>query len=34
MKKQVNVWDYAGKIVEAMNPGILATTKAKGKVNK
>ena len=33
MKKKVNVWDYAGKIVEAMKPGILATTKADGKVN-
>ena len=28
MKRKVNVWDYAGKIAEAMNPGILATTKA------
>lgn len=33
MKRKVNVWDYAGKIVEAMNPGILATTKAHGQVN-
>lgn len=33
MKRKVNVWDYAGKIVEAMKPGILATTKAEGKVN-
>ena len=33
MKRKVNVWDYAGKIAEAMNPGILATTKANGKVN-
>ena len=33
MKTNVNVWDYAGKIVQAMNPGILATTKANGKVN-
>ena len=33
MKRKVNVWDYAGQIVQAMNPGILATTKAGGKVN-
>ncbi len=33
MKRKVNVWDYAGKIAEAMNPGILATTKADGNVN-
>ena len=33
MKQKVNVWDYAGKIVESMKPGILATTKAGGKVN-
>jgi flavin reductase (DIM6/NTAB) family NADH-FMN oxidoreductase RutF len=33
MKRKVNVWDYAGQIVQAMNPGILATTKAKDQVN-
>ena len=33
MKKKVNVWDYAGKIVEAMRPGILVTTKANDQVN-
>lgn len=33
MKRKVNVWDYAGQIVQAMNPGILATTKAHGQVN-
>ena len=33
MKRKVNVWDYAGQIVQAMNPGILATTKANGQVN-
>ena len=33
MKRKVNVWDYAGQIVQAMTPGILATTKAQGKVN-
>ncbi len=33
MKRKVNVWDYAGKIAEAMKPGILVTTKAGEKVN-
>ena len=33
MKRKVNVWDHAGHIVQAMNPGILATTKAHGQVN-
>ena len=33
MKRKVNVWDYAGKIAQEMNPGILATTKAGDKVN-
>ena len=33
MKRKVNVWDYAGQIVQAMNPGILATTKACDQVN-
>ena len=33
MKRKVNVWDHAGKIVEAMKPGILVTTKADGQVN-
>ena len=33
MKRKVNVWDYAGQIVQAMRPGILATTKADGRVN-
>ena len=33
MKRKVNVWDYAGQIVQAMNPGILATTKANDHVN-
>ena len=33
MKQKINVWDYAGKIAEAMKPGILVTTKAEGKVN-
>lgn len=33
MKKKINVWDYAGQIAAALNPGILATTKANGKVN-
>lgn len=33
MKRKVNVWDYSGKIAQAMKPGILVTTKAEGKVN-
>ena len=33
MKRKVNVWDYAGKIAEALSQGILATTKADGQVN-
>ena len=33
MKRKVNVWDYAGQIVQAMNPGILATTKVNDQVN-
>ena len=33
MKRKINVWDYAGKFVEGMGQGILATTKADGKVN-
>lgn len=33
MKRKVNIWDYAGKIMEAMDPGVLITTKAGGKVN-
>lgn len=33
MKRKVNIWDYAGKIMESMDPGVLITTKAGGKVN-
>ena len=33
MKRKINVWDYAGKIAEALGQGILATTKAEGQVN-
>ena len=33
MKKQVNVWEYAGHIMENMGKGILLTTKADGKAN-
>ena len=33
MKKQVNVWDYAGHIMERIGGGILLTTKAEGRVN-
>ena len=33
MKKYVNVWDYAGHIMEHIGGGILLTTKADDKVN-
>lgn len=33
MKQKINVWDYAGKILDQTGKGILLTTKADGKVN-
>lgn len=33
MKKEVNVWDYAGHIMEMIPKGCLLTTKADGQVN-
>ena len=33
MKKPINVWEYAGKILEETEKGVLLTTKAGGKVN-
>ena len=33
MKREVNVWDYAGKILEVMDKGILMTTAANGEQN-
>ena len=33
MKKHVNIWEYAGQIMERMGKGILLTTKADGKAN-
>ena len=33
MKQKINVWDYAGKILEQTGKGVLLTTKADGKVN-
>lgn len=33
MKKQVNVWDYAGLIMKQMEKGILLTTAAEGEKN-
>lgn len=33
MKKEINVWDYAGHIAKSMPKGILLTAKADGKVN-
>lgn len=33
MKKEINVWDYAGHIMEHIGAGILLTTKADGQVD-
>jgi len=33
MKKEINVWDYAGHIMERIDAGILLTTKAEGQVD-
>ena len=33
MKKEVNVWDYAGQILAGVEKGALLTTKAGDKVN-
>lgn len=33
MKKNIKVWDYAGKILEGISKGALLTVKAEGKVN-
>ena len=33
MKRQINVWDYAGHIMKDIGKGILLTTKADGKVD-
>lgn len=33
MKKNVKIWDYAGKILEGIGKGALLTVKADGKVN-
>ena len=33
MKKQINVWDYAGHIMKHIDGGILLTTKASGQVD-
>ena len=33
MKKEVNVWDYAGHIMRNIQKGCLLTTKAEGQVN-
>ncbi len=33
MKKEVNVWDYAGHIMEHIDNGILLTTQAEGQVD-
>ena len=33
MKRKINVWDYAGQIIEQTGNGVLLTTKADEKVN-
>lgn len=33
MKRKINVWDYAGHILEQTGKGVLLTTKADGQVN-
>ena len=33
MKREINIWDYAGKIMEETGKGVLLTTKADGQVN-
>lgn len=33
MKREVNIWDYAGKILEVMDKGILMTTAAGNEKN-
>lgn len=33
MKREIQVWDYAGEILEATGKGVLLTTKADGQVN-
>lgn len=33
MKREINLWDYAGKILEQTGKGVLVTAKADGQVN-
>ena len=33
LKKKINVFDYAGDIMKALDKGVLITTKADGKVD-
>ncbi len=33
MKQPINIWEYAGRILEQTGKGVLLTTKAEGKVN-
>lgn len=33
MKREIQVWDYAGTILQALEKGVLLTTKADDKVN-
>ena len=33
MKKEINVFDYAGEVMKAVKEGVLITTKTEDKVN-
>ncbi len=33
MKRKINIWDHTRQIMDAMDPGVLVTTKADGQVN-
>ena len=33
MKRNISLWEHAGTILEAVNKGVLVTTKADGKAN-
>lgn len=33
MKREIQLWDYAGQILDAVGKGVLLTTKCGGKVN-
>ena len=33
MKREIDLWEYAGKILDTTGKGVLLTTKCDGKVN-